>query len=974
MKFLNILKPDTLFAKAPSHASRSAFDPTWYLKVNSDVMAAGLDPWEHYTRYGAREGRAAAPLRAFELDHILWRGFAREAEAELRQIIRTDNVLQRAAAGWILARYAAAHGKWKLAHSAIRNYISAPAYARCCKHPGPWLLAVQAAARAEQPRVAFQLHKAATQALEGKGLFGAWRSQGAHSMPMTPAQINDLVFAKMEASIAQGTTDKRLSRQLTRLYADTGCVGLALGPVTDHRFDRLEASVAPMPVPDGPLVSVVVPAYNASATIGTCLRGLSAQSWRNLEVIVVDDCSTDATAEIVKAASERDPRIRLIRQDRNGGAYLARNSGLDAARGEFFTVHDADDWSHPQKIERQAGALINQPNCMASISHWVRTDPDLRMSRWRMEEGWIYRNISSLMIRRAEMGAALGYWDRVRANADTEYYHRLRRAFGESAITEVLPGIPLSFGRSHTGALTLSANCHLATQFIGPRRSYMDAAEDWHGRRVATLPVDASPSQKATALYLSNKSSARPFFAPPEIGPADPNPKTCRYSNAAASGFIDPLWYLRRHADILAADVDPVAHYLEYGAEEDRDPGPVFATAAWRQALRLDENTNPLLEVIAHSPNAHRPPALTGALADMDAPIALVFAHSAEREVFGAERSLLLTLERLGSGYDGSVMAPVVVLPKAVNQAYVDAVCARAKSVEILPQVWRHRFRTPPSKTISDIREMIRRHHVAEVHVNTITLDAPLQAAKLEGCPSVIHVRELPPQDSALCSILGDTANGLHRYVMRAADKFTANSQAVADWLDCPERVSLWPNRVDPALAALPFDPKPRLRVGLISSNIIKKGIGDFCRVAEYVGQAEQAARLSQDQCCQFILIGPDTADLEALLPFPENVVHSGYANDPAAALVQCDLVLVLSHFAESFGRTALEALTAGRPVICYDRGTPPQFVKHFNCGVVVAPDDVFSVAKEIFKLAGAREKLAEMSVQARERARQLAN
>lgn len=962
----------TSFHPAAADISRGAFDPAWYLRVNPDVAEAGMDPWEHFTRYGFAEGRAAAPLRAFELDHVLWRGFAREAEVALRLLLRGDNPQERAVAGWVLARHAAASGKWQVAHAAIRHYATAPTFAQRVTHPGPWLLAVQAAARVGQPSAAKSLLSAARRALGARERLPAWMSRVFSAGIALSALERELELAALEIAIAQRASDKVLSRRLARLHAKTGCAELTLAPGDAARLDRLIAARPVASVTDGPLVSVVVPAFNASATIGTCLRGLSAQSWRNLEIIVVDDDSTDCTASLVGQASQRDPRIRLLQQTGNGGAYIARNAGLDAARGAFFTVHDADDWSHPQKIEAQARALLDQPGCAATVSHWVRADPDLRMSRWRMEESWIYRNVSSLMIRREEMCAALGYWDRVRANADTEYYHRIRRAFGDAAITEVHPGLPLSFGRTHARALTMSATCHLATQFIGPRRSYMEAAEDWQRRQVAHLPEDAPPARKAAALFLAGTPAPRPFFAPPEIGPADRNPQACRYAQVAASRYVDPRWYLRRHADVLATDVDPVGHYLHHGAGEDRDPGPLFPTAAWRRATGLDAQENPLLSVAAQAEHRPMPPCIPGALADMDAPVAMVFAHAAERQIFGAERSLLLTLERLAAGFNGAAMAPVVVLPSAVNEAYIAAVSARAAAVEILPQVWRHRFRVPPAETVEAIRHLIRSYSAHAVHINTLVLDAPLRAARLEGCPSVVHVRELPPQDAALCTLLGDTPQGLRRALLRAADRFTANAQAVADWLDCPERVALWPNRVDPALCALPFTPQARLRIGMISSNIAKKGIADFCRVAIEVAQLEAAAEIAENQRCIFKLIGPETADLAALMPLPENVTHAGYADSPAAALQQCDLVMVLSHFAESFGRTALEALAAGRPVICYDRGTPPSFIADMISGQIVPPDDVTAAAQAVFRLACARDALAQMSDQARLRAGQL--
>ena len=78
------------------------------------------------------------------------------------------------------------------------------------------------------------------------------------------------------------------------------------------------------------MISIVIPAYNAAATVGRCLDSLLAQTYRDFELIVVDDGSTDSTAQIISAYAERDSRIRLIRQE-NAGVSAARNVGLDAS-------------------------------------------------------------------------------------------------------------------------------------------------------------------------------------------------------------------------------------------------------------------------------------------------------------------------------------------------------------------------------------------------------------------------------------------------------------------------------------------------------------------------------------------------------------------------------------------------------------------------------------------------------------------
>lgn len=120
----------------------------------------------------------------------------------------------------------------------------------------------------------------------------------------------------------------------------------------------------------GPLVSVVIPAFNAAATLDQTLQSVRAQTHRCLDIIVVDDGSTDATAEIALSHASADPRIRLVRQA-NGGVAAARNAGVRLARGELVAPIDADDLWAPTKIERQVAALAANPEAMLAYTWYA---------------------------------------------------------------------------------------------------------------------------------------------------------------------------------------------------------------------------------------------------------------------------------------------------------------------------------------------------------------------------------------------------------------------------------------------------------------------------------------------------------------------------------------------------------------------------------------------------------------------------
>lgn len=138
-----------------------------------------------------------------------------------------------------------------------------------------------------------------------------------------------------------------------------------------------------------PLVSIVIAAYNAQSFIAeTCQSGLR-QTYAPLELIVVDDGSTDATSEIVRGLAAQDPRIRLIRQA-NQGVAAARNRGIEAAAGEFIAPLDADDLWDPTKIARQMEHMrAGGPDVGMVYCWWVWIDADGsvldRSPRWRVE-------------------------------------------------------------------------------------------------------------------------------------------------------------------------------------------------------------------------------------------------------------------------------------------------------------------------------------------------------------------------------------------------------------------------------------------------------------------------------------------------------------------------------------------------------------------------------------------------------------
>jgi glycosyltransferase involved in cell wall biosynthesis len=119
------------------------------------------------------------------------------------------------------------------------------------------------------------------------------------------------------------------------------------------------------------LVSVVIPAYNAEKSVARAIEAALNQTYTNVEVIVVNDGSTDATESLIQ--KQFGDRVRYLKQD-NAGETAARNKGFSHSRGEFITLVDHDDYWEPQFIEATVDFLRQRPECVAvSVGHEHQT-------------------------------------------------------------------------------------------------------------------------------------------------------------------------------------------------------------------------------------------------------------------------------------------------------------------------------------------------------------------------------------------------------------------------------------------------------------------------------------------------------------------------------------------------------------------------------------------------------------------------
>lgn len=239
---------------------------------------------------------------------------------------------------------------------------------------------------------------------------------------------------------------------------------------------------------NGPVVSIIMTAFNSRSTIGYAVRSLLNQTHGAIEIIVVDDASTDDTASIVETLARQDPRLRLLRRSTNGGTYKSRNTALAVARGRFITNHDSDDWAHPRKIERLLNAI--RPDDVAAWGCALRLTPDVG---FQSRGGFVNMEAASLIFERETVLDAIGGYDEVRAGGDGEFQRRMERRFGIERVA--ICQAPLSIMAVRSNSLSRSGRYAIDNKsgvFSAERNAYRRA----YLERLADLSALSNPDPR----------------------------------------------------------------------------------------------------------------------------------------------------------------------------------------------------------------------------------------------------------------------------------------------------------------------------------------------------------------------------------------------------------------------------------------------------------------------------------------------
>ncbi len=339
---------------------------------------------------------------------------------------------------------------------------------------------------------------------------------------------------------------------------------------------------------EGPLVTIIMPAHNAEQTIELAVGSLLNQTWQNLQIIVVDDASTDGTLQKAKELAKRDPRVEVLSSPVNVGSYVCRNLGVLHTRGQWLTVHDADDWAFPDRIEQQVQALT-AANALACTGHMLRMNEQGQITRpipgaFTTEDGYLRLCYVSLMVQTAYFRNELGAWDSVRVGGDAELIERLKvLGTPEKHLCR-----PLMLCLDHEAGLTNHQVFGLydETGQSQPLRSdYKQAFTAWH--------------KAAGPKKMPEFGKARPFEAP-TANLVKPDAIKKVFATWAknlelikVSEMFDAAWYKSQYPEFEQTGLDAAEHYLVHGSTGTTDPSPAFSSRFYLVSRSL--KTNPLV-------------------------------------------------------------------------------------------------------------------------------------------------------------------------------------------------------------------------------------------------------------------------------------------------------------------------------------------------------------------------------------------
>lgn len=325
-----------------------------------------------------------------------------------------------------------------------------------------------------------------------------------------------------------------------------------------------------------PLVSVVMPVHRPGTDLITSVRSILDQTWRTLEVLVVDDASGPEYQQWFDQVQAADSRVRVIRLPRNYGSFGARQAALNRALGSFVTFQDADDWSHPERLAFQVRRLEEHPQAAASVVEGIRATDELTHQVLGYGPQRLFT--SSLMIRREALDR-IGPLLPVRRGGDGEFRARIEALTGEV----ISDPVPLTMYRLRSGSLSRG---DFGFQWVSPARmTFRGEYRAWHSTLTALRDRVDPESRVGSATDADLQAGISDFLAhhvPPTGYPSPP-----LWSDPAPSAEPWEMTVDEVHLADFSAPTDPGGPGSQASARPGAGSGPAPAPGLLALAEQL---------------------------------------------------------------------------------------------------------------------------------------------------------------------------------------------------------------------------------------------------------------------------------------------------------------------------------------------------------------------------------------------------
>jgi hypothetical protein len=316
-------------------------------------------------------------------------------------------------------------------------------------------------------------------------------------------------MAALDANIAHLAQATDQWQAAINCYLDFNDLAPLILRPADDVLGRLHCGALPK-VATGPLISVIMPVWNAEKTVATAINSLLEQTWQPLEIIAIDDASTDNSWSILHKIAARDDRIKLLRNACNVGPYVSKNLGLAMVTGAYITGHDADDWAHPERLAAHMRFAISRPDPLpVSMPYCLRMQSDGFFAHVRRAgaatsyDGWMQSAPIGTLFETAFLRENLGYWDSIRFGADTEMLLRARHVLGSGPLEIPLLSMICLDAPDSLSNNTLHGTRSADGRLSQSRRTYLGSVRDWLLDHPTQHPALLSFPQKQSRYAVS---------------------------------------------------------------------------------------------------------------------------------------------------------------------------------------------------------------------------------------------------------------------------------------------------------------------------------------------------------------------------------------------------------------------------------------------------------------------------------------